>query len=276
MKSRLVWLLSLIIFGSLNCTAQKFCQHLRLAHQSATDNTIDLRADTFDVINYEINAAFLNYQIAKDIDANCELQIVLKLESTSMNLDLMGLNVSEVTVNGNSASFSYNDPSLQIDLPVLAKGDTFKVDVSYNGNPKKDAQWGGFYFTGEYAFNLGVGFASDPHNFGRVWYPCFDNFTDRATYDYNITVDSGFKAYSNGELINVSNNASTQTFHWRMNDPIPTYLSSVAIAKYEEVTMNVEGIPVVLTSLEKDTANMRQSFVHLPDCISQYVSKYGV
>jgi hypothetical protein len=31
-----------------------------------------------------------------------------------------------------------------------------------------------------YAFNLGVGFAADPHNFGRVWFPCFDNFVERS------------------------------------------------------------------------------------------------
>ncbi len=249
---------------------------MKQAEQKAMLNTIDLRTDSFDVLNYQINAAFLNYQSAKDIDATCKLQIVQKTAASHMRLDLKGLNVSDVKINGNSASFSYGDPSLQISLPAISIGDTFIVEVSYNGNPQKDPQWGGFYFTGEYAFNLGVGFASDPHNFGRVWYPCFDNFPDRATYDYNITVDSGYKAYCNGQLTNVTSKGnSTQTFHWVMSDPIPTYLASVAIAKYEEVTMNVEGIPVVLTSLEKDTADMRQSFVNLPQCISQYVSKYG-
>ena len=256
--------------------AQKFCSHCAIEHQTAAQNTIDLRADTFDVLQYTINASFLNYRVAKAIDANCVLNVVLKKASNSINLDLLGLNVSKVLVNNTAQTFSYKDPHLKVNLPDLSVGDTFSVQVFYNGNPKKDAQWGGFYFTGEYAFNMGVGFASDPHNFGRVWFPCFDNFTDRAMYNTNITVDSGYKAYANGLLQDVINNGNgTQTFMWELDETIPTYLASVAIAKYEELGMNIEGIPVTLTSLVNDTANLRSSFVHLPECISQYINKYG-
>ncbi len=188
---------------------------------------------------------------------------------------MLGLNVTEVLVNGTSAIFSYASPSIELLLPPLVN-DTFKVTVFYSGTPKPDAQWGGFYFTGEYAFNLGVGFAADPHNFGRAWFPCFDNFTDRALYYTNITVDSGFKAYANGYLTEILNNGNaTQTFKWTMDEAIPTYLASVAIAQYEEVTMNVNGIPVILTSLASDTSNLRSSFENLPACIERYEQVYG-
>jgi len=193
----------------------------------------------------------------------------------SMSLDLLGLNVTEVLVNGTSTLFSYTSPSIELLLPPLVN-DTFEVTVFYNGTPKPDDQWGGFYFTGEYAFNLGVGFAAEPHNFGRAWFPCFDNFTDRALYYTNITVDSGFKAYANGYLTEILNNGNaTQTFKWTMDEAIPTYLASVAIAQYEEVTMNVNGIPVILTSLASDTSNLRSSFENLPACIERYEQVYG-
>jgi hypothetical protein len=258
------------------CSAQKFCEHLRIAQQSAMLNTVDSRSDTFDVLSYEINAAFLNYQSAKHIDANTVLTCISKLPNTaSMRLDLLGLNVTEVLVNGTTTLFSYTSPSIELRLPPLVN-DTFEVTVFYNGTPKPDAQWGGFYFTGEYAFNLGVGFAADPHNFGRAWFPCFDNFTDRALYYTNITVDSGFKAYANGYLTEILNNGNaTQTFKWTMDEAIPTYLASVAIAQYEEVTMNVNGIPVILTSLASDTSNLRSSFENLPACIERYEQVYG-
>jgi hypothetical protein len=261
---------------SMLSSAQKFCEHLRITEQSAVLNTIDARTDTFDVLSYEINAAFLNYQAAKHIDANTVLTCILKVPNTgSMRLDLLGLNVTEVLVNGTSAIFSYASPSIELLLPPLVN-DTFKVTVFYSGTPKPDAQWGGFYFTGEYAFNLGVGFAADPHNFGRAWFPCFDNFTDRALYYTNITVDSGFKAYANGYLTEILNNGNaTQTFKWTMDEAIPTYLASVAIAQYEEVIMNVNGIPVILTSLASDTSNLRSSFENLPACIKRYEQVYG-
>jgi aminopeptidase N len=276
MKVRLVIVLSLIACGTLNSTAQRFCKHLRMQEQMAQANTLDPRSDTFDVQSYEINASFLDYQSLKAIDATTVISVVLLQESTRMSLDLLDIPVSAVTVNGTAVSFAYNSPKLSLALPTLAVGDAFTVSVSYAGNPKSDAQWGGFYFTGEYAFNLGVGFAADPHNFGRAWFPCFDNFTDRALYYTNITVDSGKRAYANGLLTEIVDNGDqTQTFKWSMDDPIPTYLASVAIANYEEVTMNVDGIPVLLTSLAADTANLRKSFENIPTCIRRFEEVYG-
>ncbi|MDB9882242.1 M1 family aminopeptidase [Bacteroidia bacterium] len=277
MSLRLVWILSLVLIGSLNSKAQKFCQHMRLKNQMTTQNTFDARADTFNVLSYEINAEFLNYQSAKRINANTTLKTVLKVANTgSMRLDLLRLDVSDVKIDGVTAIYNYSSPNLMVMLPPMNENDTFDVTVFYNGNPQTDPQWGGFYFTGEYAFNLGVGFASDPHNFGRVWFPCFDNFTDRALYYTNITVDSGYKAYANGYLTNVENNGNaTQTYKWIMDESIPTYLASVAIARYEEVNMMVDGIPVQLTSLAEDTANLRSSFENIPACIRKYEAAYG-
>jgi len=250
---------------------------MRLKNQMTTQNTFDARADTFNVLSYEINAEFLNYQSAKRINANTTLKTVLKVANTgSMRLDLLRLDVSDVKIDGVTAIYNYSSPNLMVMLPPMNENDTFDVTVFYNGNPQTDPQWGGFYFTGEYAFNLGVGFASDPHNFGRVWFPCFDNFTDRALYYTNITVDSGYKAYANGYLTNVENNGNaTQTYKWIMDESIPTYLASVAIARYEEVNMMVDGIPVQLTSLAEDTANLRSSFENIPACIRKYEAAYG-
>ncbi len=258
------------------CHAQKFCRHMKMNQEYHTQNTIDSRTDTFDVLHYTIDASFLNYKTNKKIEAQTTLKVRLKTDASQMRLDLLDLPVSAVSVNGKSTSFTYTSPDLRFDLDQVQSGDTIQVAVSYAGNPVRDPQWGGFYFTGEYAFNLGVGFASDPHNFGRVWFPFFDNFVDRATYDFSITVDSSYKAYANGLLQNTTQNPNqTETFHWQMDDPIPTYLVAVAIAPYEEVRMNIDGIPVLLTALAADTANLRKSFENLPTCIRTFVSSYG-
>lgn len=268
----MLFLMGVITF----CHAQKFCNHLRMNQAFLTQNTIDNRTDTFDVLHYFIDASFLNYKKDKKIEAQATLQVKLKTEANQMRLDLLNLPVSAVSVNGQSASYTYSSPNLYINLVGASKDDTLQVSVSYAGNPSKDDQWGGFYFSGEYAFNLGVGFASDPHNFGRVWFPCFDNFTDRATYDFAITVDSGYSAYANGVLVNREISSDRKhTFRWEMKDPIPTYLASVAIAPYAEVTMEVDGIPVLLTAVISDTANLKKSFENLPKCIKQFQSVYG-
>ena len=276
MRLRIVEILSLIALGNINCAAQKFCRHFEIQHQSAMSNTFDPRADTFDVQSYTINASFLSYETAKNIQANTTVNFILKEVATSMTLDLIELDVTSVLVNGNATAFTYSSPKIYITLPALEVGSSVEVSVAYNGTPLPDPQWGGFYFIGEYAFNLGVGFASDPHNFGRAWFPCFDNFTDRAIYYTNVTVDSSYKAYANGYLTEtIDNGDQTTTFKWTMDEPIPTYLASVAIAKYEEVIMNVNDISVILTSLAKDTTNLRSSFENLPACIERFEQVYG-
>lgn len=272
------WIIVVPFLGLITnfCHAQKFCRHLKMNQVFQSQNTIDTRTDTFDVLHYSIDASFLNFRTDKKIEAQTILQVRLKADATQMRLDLLELPVSAVSVNGQPAIYTYSSPDLRISLDNVQNGDTLLVAVSYSGNPKQDPQWGGFYFSGPYAFNLGVGFASDPHNFGRVWFPCFDNFVDRATYDFSITVDSSDRAYANGLLQSTTQNSDqTETFHWQMNDPIPTYLVAVAIAPYEEVRMNVDGIPVLLTALAADTSNLRKSFENLPTCIRTFVSSYG-
>ncbi len=71
-----------------------FCQHLRMQEQSAQANTLDPRSDTFDVQSYTINAAFLNYQTQKAIDATTVISVVLKESSSQISLDLLELPVS--------------------------------------------------------------------------------------------------------------------------------------------------------------------------------------
>ena len=272
------WIIVVPFLGLITnlCHAQKFCRHLKMNQVFQSQNTIDTRTDTFDVLHYSIDASFLNFRTDKKIEAQTILQVRLKADATQMRLDLLELPVSAVSVNGQPAIYTYSSPDLRISLDNVQNGDTLLVAVSYSGNPKQDPQWGGFYFSGPYAFNLGVGFASDPHNFGRVWFPCFDNFVDRATYDFSITVDSSDRAYANGLLHSTTQNSDqTETFHWQMNDPIPTYLVAVAIAPYEEVRMNIDGIPVLLTALAADTSNLRKSFENLPTCIRTFVSSYG-
>ena len=46
----------------------------------------------------------------------------------------------------------------------------------------------------DYIYTLGIGLTTIPPNFGKVWYPCFDNFVERATYTYHVTSAAG-KAY---------------------------------------------------------------------------------
>jgi aminopeptidase N len=200
-------------------------------------------------------------------------------------LDLLHMIVDSVTV-GNSLipSFFYNDTLLRIPLiSPININDTISVKVFYHGQPVMDPSgWGGFYFSGDsaYAYNLGVGFQDVPHNYGRVWYPCLDDFVDRATYDCYIRVKDTKTAVCGGTMMNETiNGDGTKTIYWRINTQIPTYLASVAVGNYVPVSYTFNGmngnIPVKIYVPPTDTTHAKTSFVNLLSILGLYENYFG-
>jgi aminopeptidase N len=160
----------------------------------------DLRGDTIDIRSYKLNLDLSDFT-AKVLRGNATIEIKAKKNGVEgIRLDLLKLTVDSVKVNTFTAPFTYNDSVLDINLLFyLNTNDTATVQVFYHGNPYRAANdFGGFYWTGTHAFNIGVSFLADPHNYGRVWFPCFDNFETRSLYEFYVTTKSNHKAFCNG------------------------------------------------------------------------------
>jgi len=217
------------------------------------------------------------------IQGCCTVQLKSNADGLEqITLDLLELTVDSVMINNAAAAFSYNDTVLNITLPqALHQNDVAGIRICYHGQPVEDATWGGFYFSGDYAYNMGVGFASNPHTLGKVWFPCVDNFTDKATFDFYITTHSLNKAFCNGLLKNVTTEPNGNlTWHWEMNEPIPAYLASVAVAPYAAlydnyVSITGNTIPVILAARASDTSRLKSSFIHLPDAFNIFEQSFG-
>lgn len=244
----------------------------------------NMRSDTLDVLDYQIKLD-LTAMLSKEIKASCKVSFESKMNDVKgISLDLLQLTVDSVKFNDQNLDFTYNDTLLRIDfLAPLNAGDQSSVIVYYKGAPVTDPSgFGGFYFQGDYAYNLGVAFTSEPHNYGRTWHPCFDNFKERATYDIEITTPNGITAYSNGyihsESVDVNNN---NVRRWVLNEEIPTYLACVGAAPYTHVaqtyTSSLTNIqtPVMLIAEPKDTNNFKNSFVNLMGAMDAFEVKFG-
>jgi aminopeptidase N len=179
-----------------------------------------------------------------------------------------------------NTGFSHLGQIISIPLDnVLNTGDNAIVRVYYHGVPFHES-WGGFHYSGEYAFNLGVGFESIPHNLGKTWFPCIDDFHDRAFYDVYATVENAKDAVCGGLLVDLEDNGNgTHTFHWKLNNTIPTYLASLAIgdyAKWEGVYSGINGdIPIEIWVKPNDSSHVDGSFEHLNEILSIYEDKFG-
>ena len=253
--------------------------------ENALKNSINnKRSDTLDILDYKLWMDFRS-MYNSEIQASCRVKFTTKLpDVNSISLDLLGLQVDSIKQGDQLISFTYNDTLIVALLTsALDQGATDSVTVFYQGTPQGDESgWGGFYFSGNYAFNLGVGFAADPHNYGRVWHPCFDNFVERATYEITVVTSGSKRAYSNGLIVHddVTNSNEIERT-WVMNDPIPTYLACIGVADYVHVdqiyqsTLYGATIPMMLIAEPSDTTNMKSSFVNLTEAMSIYESNYG-
>ncbi len=239
-------------------------------------------SDSIDILHYNINLDIIDFS-SQQIAGFTDLKITAKTNNiNTIPLDLLKLIVDSIKINNIIvAAYNYNDTLLRIPLSTsIGVGDTVDVKVYYHGHPVQDASWGGFYFNNSYAFNMGVGFDSDPHNFGRVWYPCIDDFVDRATYDYFIRTDSANIAVCGGVLVSeVNNSDNTKTYHWQLNQSIPTYLSSVAVGNYVAVTDTFQSmngvIPIYIYVRPADTNKAKASFIHLENMLTIFESAFG-
>ncbi len=243
----------------------------------------NLRSDTINILNYTINLNITDFTNSV-IKGNTQVKFTPKINGTNkLNLDLLVLIVDSIKQANTILSYAYNDTLLQINLPsTLNIGDTTDVTIYYHGKPQIDhpSAWGGFYFQSGYAYNLGVGFDANPHVYGRVWFPCFDNFIERSTYEFNITTNNGKIAYCNGYLAkDTTDGSGNRTRKWVMDKEIPTYLASVSVAAYTQINKTYNGIngtiPIVIAALPADTTTVKNSFVNLNIALSTFENHFG-
>lgn len=266
-------------------------QHISCHHFSKKDIPVpgfeltpsiidDTRSDSIDILNYKID---IDITVPGFLIANTVVSASALVDNLDeIVLDLLMLQVDSVFVNGVQTTFVYDDFKCSIALPeIMMTGDDFDVHVYYQGNPVRDpSNFGGLVFEQGYIYNLGIGIASNPHNFGRGWFPCFDNFMERSTYEYIVTHSSAYSAHCVGTEIDITNNGDgTITTTYIMEQPITTYQSSIAASNYVSLWSEHEGmegsIPVKLICKPGDSTAMKSSFGNLGGTIDCMESWYG-
>jgi hypothetical protein len=111
----------------------------------------------------------------------------------------------------------------------------------------------------DYVYNLGVGFDSQPHNLGKTWFPCVDNFTDKATYDVFVTVpNSDTEAICGGNYVGIIENGDgTYTLTERQQKKLKWRCDLIKLTGTKEVNLNCDHealfCPIDENGNKKDT-----------------------
>lgn len=236
--------------------------------------------ENFNVTHYEIhlnNIDFTNHTL----QAQTIVTLTAVNPTNTIALDLKTLTVSSVTATGaNVSNFAQNGDVLTINLAsALTANATASFTITYGGNTFNES-WGGIMWTNGYVCNMGVGFESIPHNLGKCWFPCVDNFTDKATYDVFVTVPTAMSAVCGGNLINTNDNGDgTHTVHYNMPQEIATYHISFAAGDYVEWTDTYNGIerdiPITVYVKPNQINSVPGTFVHVKDIANFYETCFG-
>lgn len=239
------------------------------------------RSDTLDIRKTIIHFTITDF-VSKNISAKTSILVKSLMNNVNeINLDLQGLTVDSVMMNNLPVTFTAVSPLLQL-IPnsPLNQNDSVWIDIYYHGIPVADPTWGGFSYVNNYAFQIGVGFTSQPHSVGRMWHPCFDNMVERSEYEFFITTTDDKMATCNGLLIDSIDNANgTKTWHWKLNETIPSYLACVSVSNYVLVKSVLSGnngnIDSWIACEAADTNKVNGSFAHLQDAFQTYESHFG-
>lgn len=173
-------------------------------------------------------------------------------------------------------SFEQTDKKLWINLGgKYGWDDTLTISIAYGATPRR-----GLYFVlpdSAYPEKHVQAWTQGEDMDNHYWVPIYDYPNDRATFECILTVDTPFVAVSNGELVSIKNNGESQTFHWRENYPMVSYLISFAVGEYVKVEDSYGEIPVnYWVYPEHSREDALRSFGRTPDMMAYFSNITGV
>jgi aminopeptidase N len=182
----------------------------------------------YDVKHYAIK---LNYQTSGEIKAKTTVIAKAKKRLKSFSLDLEGLTVDAVKVNGHKADFSRRDDKLIIKPSKVLDG-RFRVTVKYHGKPvthiDPDGAKDGWIPTKD----GGVVVLSEPVG-AMTWFPNNNTPRDKATFDMKITVPAKLEVAGSGDLRSVRKHDGQETWRWVQPKQQATYLAMISIDTFD-------------------------------------------
>ena len=243
--------------------------------------------DNIDVNHYEIHLWDFDFA-NRTLQGETFIDFTATVNTSTIVLELKRLTVTDVACDYfDVENFSQEGDFLTItfDEPMAAN-ESAVLDVRYGGSTFSET-WGGVEWWRPNAnsdpdrvYSLGVGFDSQPHNLGKTWFPCVDNFTDKATYDVYVTTTNDKKAICGGNLVETFDNGDgTSTWHWNTPQEIATYHISFAVGEYElweDVYHGIErDIPIQVYAKPNQMNNVPGTFVHIKEIVGFFEACLG-
>ena len=235
--------------------------------------------DSVDVLHYDLQLDIGNRSNNR-LEGSAAVTMRVLQPIDQVVLELLPSTVDSVWLDGSPVTYNYVGSLLRIPFQGQA-GDTLTVTVFYNkGQYIASNGWGGFYFDNNIYYNLGIAIYEYPHNMGKSWFPCRDNFYDKATYRLRITAKPGWRAICSGvQLDEESHGDGSLTTEWLLDHPTPTYLVGVAVAPFHLIQRDYQSLygtyPALLGFRNHDSLSVWNAYEHMSQVIPMFEQCFG-
>ncbi|MEI2731067.1 MAG: M1 family metallopeptidase [Dermatophilaceae bacterium] len=225
---------------------------------------------TFAVRHYDLA---LDYRLTTNaLRAVATLTVDALEPIDTLTLDLHGLTVRKVRVDGALARHRHTGSRLLVRLPEpLAPGVGATVRVSYAGRPVPVEGPHGEAGWEELADGALV--ASQPYG-SPSWFPCNDRVSDKATYRVAVTTESDYTVVVTGQGSKPRREAGRRRWTFEQTRPTPTYLMAAHVGRY--TTTAIPGpVPLRVHHPGDQGPRARRAFGRLPIMLDAFVDLFG-
>ena len=207
----------------------------------------------YDVKHYLLKVA---YDPATDrLDGLAHITARATQNLSRFNLDLVGLTVRSIAVNGRPATWTRTDHELVVTPRAgLRRGKPFTVVVRYDGVPVTQEIVLGPDFSIEAGFmhtDDGAVIAGQP-DVAATWYPVNDHPIDKAAYTFVVTVPKGLEVMANGRLAAHVTHGARTTWVWDAREPMASYLTTATIGQFDVTRYRTAGGLPMIDAIDPD------------------------
>lgn len=191
-----------------------------------------------------------------------------------IELDLVGMTVSEVRVGGHKARHLQTETKVKIVLPHrVPAGARFAVEVDYAGKPSpRKSRWGRI---GWEELTDGSIVASQPTG-APTWFPCNDHPAQKSRYRIAVTAEREYTVVTNGVPAGHVTRGGERTWRYYQDVPAATYLATVQVGRYVEEELDLDGISGALYYPSRLRHRVRHDVGHqVPKMMALFTKAFG-
>ena len=227
----------------------------------------------YDVQRYRLD---LHWQPGTNMLVASEQLVATATQSlSSFNLDLTGLTVNAVRVNGRQARFTRVGQELTVTPGKPLREDRrFVVSLDYSGVPKvvtdPDGSVEGWVPTEDGVFVVG-----EPQG-SPSWFAVNNSPADKAEFDVSMTVPEGLTAVGNGRLVSQRSARGKSTFRWVERSAMAPYLATITVGRFDVARgVTPGGVPTYVAVDPAQAKSAAPVLAELPAMVDFFAGVYG-